>query len=254
MELKNVGAQLYTLRDMLKTPGDIAKALPLVRAIGYKVVQLSGLGPIEPNELKKILDDCGLWGCSTHEPTEEILTKTERVIERLKILGAVTTAVPYLGQEYRSLEGYKRFARQASEAGRKMKEAGIALMYHNHAFEFEKYGGKTGLSIIYDESDPQCLQAELDTYWIQYGGGNPTAWCRRLKDRIPLVHLKDMAVVDGAPTMAEIGSGNIDFKEVCGACDDGGVTWYMVEQDVCSGSPLDSLKMSYNYIKEELCT
>lgn len=63
-----------------------------------------------------------------------------------------------------------------------------------------------------------------------------------------------MAVVDGAPTTAEIGSGNIDFNEVCGACDESGVTWYMVEQDVCSGSPLDSLKMSYSYIKEELCT
>lgn len=63
-----------------------------------------------------------------------------------------------------------------------------------------------------------------------------------------------MAVVDGTPTMADIGSGNIVFKEVCSACDEGGVTWYMVEQDVCSGSPLDSLKMSYNYIRRELCT
>lgn len=254
MQLKNVGAQLYTVRDMLKTPADIARTLSQVKAIGYDVVQVSGLGPIEPTALKKILDDCGLWCCATHEPTGEILTETERVIERLKILGAVTTAVPGLGKEYHCLEGYKRFAREANEAGRKLKDAGITLMYHNHAVEFEKYEGKTGLEIIYDESDPQCLQAELDIYWIQYGGGSPTAWCRRLKGRMPLVHLKDMTVVNGVPTITEIGSGNIDFKEVCGACDESGVTWHMVEQDVCTGSPLDSLKMSYDYIKEELCT
>lgn len=254
MKLENVGVQLFTLRDILKTPEEIAKTLDQVRAIGYKVVQVSGLGPIEPTELRKILDDCGLRCCSTHESADQILNETERVIEKLNTLGAGTTAVPGLGKEYRSLEGFQRFAREANEAGRKLKDAGITLMYHNHAFEFQKYGDKIGLEIIFDESDPQYLQSELDTYWVQYGGGSPAAWCRRLRNRIPLVHLKDMTVIDGSPTMAEIGSGNIDFKEICSVCDECGVIWYMVEQDTSRFSPLDSVKISYHYIKEVLCT
>jgi sugar phosphate isomerase/epimerase len=254
MKLKNVGAQLYTLRDLLKTPADIAATLRKVRAIGYETVQISGLGPIEPKELKKILDDCGLWGCTTHEPPADILNKTDRLIERLKILGAVTTAIPWIGEEYRSAEGYKRLALQANEAGRKLKAAGITLMYHNHGFEFQRYGDKLGLEILYDESDSELLQGEIDTYWVQFGGGNPAAWCRRLKGRMPLVHLKDMTVIAGQPTMAEIGQGNIDFKAVRDACDDGGVTWFMVEQDACRRPPLESMKISYDYIKETLCT
>lgn len=254
MELKNVGAQLYTLHGMLKTPEEIAKTLPKVREIGYEVVQVSGVGPIEPAELRKILDGCGLSCCATHEPTDKILHETDQVIEKLKIIGAPTTGIGSVGPEYYSEEGYKRLAAEASEAGRKMKEAGITLMYHNHSFEFQKYGGKTGLAILFDESDPRYLQAEPDTYWIQHGGASPAAWCRKLKGRIPVIHLKDMAIVAGQQTIAEIGAGNIDFKEIRDICDEGGTQWYVVEQDTCPGSPLDSLKQSYDYIKEELCT
>ena len=66
--------------------------------------------------------------------------------------------------------------------------------------------------------------------------------------------MKDMAVIDGKPAIAEIGAGNLDFKEICGICDAGGTRWYMVEQDTCPGSPLDSLKKSFDYIRENLCT
>lgn len=30
-----------------------------------------------------------------------------------------------------------------------------------------KWDGKTALRHIYDETDPQNLQAEIDTYWVQ---------------------------------------------------------------------------------------
>jgi len=36
-------------------------------------------------------------------------------------------------------------------------------------------GKRTGLDVIFDESDPRYLKAEPDTYWIQHGGGDPAA-------------------------------------------------------------------------------
>lgn len=54
-----IGAQLYTLRNFLKTPEDIAKSLKKVKEIGYDAVQVSGVGPIDPKELRKILDGEG---------------------------------------------------------------------------------------------------------------------------------------------------------------------------------------------------
>ena len=42
-----IGAQLYTLRDHLKTPPEIAKTLARVRKMGYEAVQVSGVGAID---------------------------------------------------------------------------------------------------------------------------------------------------------------------------------------------------------------
>ena len=60
MSDSRIGAQLYTLREFTKTPADIAETMKKVREIGYEAVQVSGMGPIDPKELKKIVDGEGL--------------------------------------------------------------------------------------------------------------------------------------------------------------------------------------------------
>ena len=46
MKRSQVAAQLYTIRDHLKTPQDTAKSMRKIRSIGYEAVQVSGMGPI----------------------------------------------------------------------------------------------------------------------------------------------------------------------------------------------------------------
>ena len=116
--------------------------------------------------------------------------------------------------------------------------------YHNHSFELEKFNGRVGLATIYEDSDPRYLKAEIDTYWIQHGGGDSAAWIDKLKGRIPLVHLKDMAVRKGNPIMAEVGEGNMNWKAILEACKRAGVEWYIVEQDTCERDPFESLAIS----------
>ena len=95
MNIQQVALQLYTLRDFLKTPADIAATLKRVRATGYEAVQASGLGPINENELLNILDSEGLTLCATHEPAQTILEEPERVVERLDKLNCPLTAYPF---------------------------------------------------------------------------------------------------------------------------------------------------------------
>jgi len=247
-----IAAQLYTLREFLKTPEDIAKSLKKVKGIGFDAVQVSGMAPIPEAELKKILDGEGLICCATHESGKSILEETQKVIDRLKALNCKYTAYPYPHEKPTSEEGYVKLAKDLSAAGKKMADAGLVLCYHNHAIEFERFGKRNALEIIYDESDPRYLQGEPDTYWIQFGGGCPVKWCERLKGRLPLLHLKEYGIVDNAVKMLEVGSGNLDWKKIIEVSENGGTEWFIIEQDVCRIDPFDSLKMSLEYLIKEI--
>ena len=247
-----VAAQLYTLRDMLKTPEEIASTLKKVKEIGYDAVQLSGLGPIDTKQLKGILDEEKLEACATHTPLSRLLNETEAVIEEHRILNCRYIACPSLPPEYHNEEGFKRAARELSEVGKKLKEAGIVLAYHNHGFEFEKFGSRTGLEILYEESDAEYLQGEIDTYWVQYGGGDPAKWCLYLKNRLPLVHLKDMGIKENKQIMMEVGEGNLNWEAIIHACKEAGTIYYIIEQDICQRPPLESLKISLENVKKML--
>jgi sugar phosphate isomerase/epimerase len=239
-----LAAQLYTLREFTKTPDDIARTLRKVAGIGYRAVQLSALGPIETGALKKLLDENGLTVCATHVGYEQLRDDLDAVVADHQALGCKYVAIGGLPGAYRNSEGFHKFAREASEVARRMKERGLVFGYHNHSFELERFDGSTGLEILYSESDPAVFTAEIDTYWIQHGGGDPAWWIRRVAGRSPLVHLKDMAMRGSEQIMAEVGEGNLNWPAILEACREAGVEWYIVEQDHCQRDPFESLAMS----------
>ncbi|MEN6357530.1 MAG: sugar phosphate isomerase/epimerase [Armatimonadota bacterium] len=254
MKLKQVAAQLYTLRDYLKTPADIAASLKKVSDIGYQAVQLSGMGPIYESELVRILDGEGLVCCATHENGQSLLDDPKAIIDRLNKLNCIYTAYPYpAGVELNSLADVESFASRLDASGRVLAEAGITLAYHNHHIEFRRFEGELMLDVIYSHTDPRYLQGEPDTYWIQYGGGDPADWCRKLNGRLPLLHMKDYAVMpDLSVTYAEVGNGNLNWHEIIHAAQESGCQWYIVEQDECRRDPFESLKISFDYIRNNL--
>jgi sugar phosphate isomerase/epimerase len=247
----SIAAQLYTLRDFTKTPEDIATTLARVKSIGYDAVQLSALGPIGPPELKKILDNEGLKVCATHISFERMRDDPQAVIDEHKLLECEYAAIGAMPPEYRNTDGYHEFAKEASVVGKRLADGGVTFAYHNHSFEFSKSDGRSGLEVIYDESDPRYVQAEIDTYWIQHGGGDPADWVYKLAGRIPLLHLKDMVIGDNwEQLMAEVGEGNLNWPAILRAARDAGVVWYIVEQDVCQRDPFESLAISLRNLTE----
>jgi sugar phosphate isomerase/epimerase len=236
-------AELYTLRDHLRDADAIAAGLLKVREIGYDGVELAGLGPIEPAHLARLLRDTGLAAGSAHLGWDRLRDEPEAVIEDCRIWACDHVAVPSLPPEYRNAAGYARFGAEAGEVASKLESAGVRLSYHNHSFELERFASGTGLELLFGASGP-LLGAQLDTYWIQHGGGSPSGWIRKLRGRAPSVHIKDMVVVDGEPAMAEIGEGNFDWPDVLSACKEAGTELLIVEQDECRRDPFESLAIS----------
>lgn len=254
MKINQVAIQLYTLRDFCKTSAEYAATLRRVREIGYQSIQISGVGPIPPAELRSIAEGEGLTICATHEPAQTILENPEQVVERLAALGTKYTAYPYpAGIDFSDASHVDRLIAGLDASGAVLRAAGQVLTYHNHANEFSLVGGKTLLETIYARTNPENLQGEIDTYWVQAGGANPVEWCAKLNRRLPLLHLKDYAVApDGKPFFAEIGYGNLDFKSIIAAAEASGCQWFIVEQDSCPGDPFVSIKKSFNHINANL--
>jgi len=255
MKLNQVAAQLYTCRDLLHDAAGITKTLTRLRKIGYTAVQVSGIGPdVTYKELSQILADTGMLCTSTHEGSDLILNSPEKVVENLNTLGCKITAYPYPGGwDFSSRESVNQLISKLQHSGEVLAKAGQILCYHNHNIEFRKLDGKVILDLIYEHTSPTSLQGEPDTYWVQYGGGDPVAWCKKLAGRLPIVHLKDYYTkADNQPAFCEIGSGVLDFKAIIAASEASGCEWFCVEQDTCPGDPVDSLEISFRYIQENL--
>jgi sugar phosphate isomerase/epimerase len=245
-----LAAQLYTVREFTKSADDLAVTLKRIRDIGYTAVQVSAIGPIPDAEVKSILDDAGLTVCITHVRAAWPWQDLDAIIAQHHLWNCKHVAVGSMPPEYRgSEEGFRRFIAEADAIGEKLSQAGLTFSYHNHSFEFVRFGKRTGLDLIYEETDPRYLKAELDTYWIQHGGGDPVAWIKKMTRRMPVVHLKDMLMLNGTQAMAEVGEGNLNWPAILQACREAGVEWYAVEQDVCQRDPFDSLEISYDNLK-----
>jgi sugar phosphate isomerase/epimerase len=245
-----VGAQLYTVREYSRTPAEIAETLARVRKIGYRAVQVSGIGKIEPAELRRILDGEGLRAVATHTALDRLVDETQAVLDEHRTLGADYCACPGLPVEMHNPDGYRKAAADLSRAGEFFSRHGLRLGYHNHAVELIRYDGRTGLEILLDESDRRYLEAEIDTYWVAYAGGDPSAWCRRYAGRLTAVHLKDMTYKSGVKqVMTEVGEGNLNWPGILDACRAAGTRYYLVEQDVCERDPFESLRISLENLR-----
>jgi sugar phosphate isomerase/epimerase len=243
-----IAAQLFTLREFTKTPEGLLHTFQRVKELGYNAVQVSGIGPIKPKFVKEAADLAGLTICATHIGFDRLTNELDQVVSQHKLWNCDYVGIGSMPESYRyDGEGYQKFAEEASHYGRLLKEHGLTLIYHNHNFEFKKYGNRTGIQILFEESDPAAFQFELDTYWVQAGGADPIEWIKKVKGRMEVVHFKDMALGDQCqPIMAEVGEGNLNWKGIIEACQEIGAKWCAVEQDICQRDPFEALSISRN--------
>lgn len=248
-----LAAQVYTIRDSIKTAASFAASMQRLRAIGYTGVQLDleHHPDVPAADIKRACDDAGLTICISHFGYELFVSELDAIIERQQIWGCAHTAIVAMPRTFHldGEAGYQRFAAEASAIGERLARAGVTLSYHNHSYEFVRFGARTGLEILFGESDPRYLQAELDTYWVQHGGGDPAAWIRGVAGRMPVVHYKDMAISpEGKQLFAEVGEGNLNWPAIVTATANASVGWCVVEQDVCQRDPFASLALSFAYL------
>lgn len=242
-----VALQMYTVRDAAQK--DFVGTLRKVAEIGYKGVEFAGTGGLSAPELRNVLSDLGLEAAGSHVGLDQLENDLSAAIEYNLAIDNRFVVCPYLPEERRqTIDDYRRLAEILNRVGQDCQADGLQLCYHNHAFEFTRFGGETALDFLLTNTFSDLVQSELDTYWVKYGGEDPAEYIRRYADRVPLVHLKDMAA-DEQRSFAEVGEGTMDFDAIFAASETAGVEWYIVEQDTCKRPPLESVAISLRNLK-----
>jgi sugar phosphate isomerase/epimerase len=172
--------------------------------------------------------------------------ETSRVIEEHKILGCEAIICPGLPGELHNKEGYLKVASEFEKVMGKIKDNGLVLGYHNHGIEFQRYDGQTGLEILLDNC--KGLEAEIDTYWVQYGGGDPAYLIERFSGRCSQLHFKDMGIINNKQVMPPIGEGNLNWEKIIKVAKKAGVKYCLVEMDEPIIDAFESLKRSFEYL------
>lgn len=250
-----IGMIVYTVRE--DCAKDLEGTLHKVAQIGYKEVEM--YPPFfgkQPSEVRRILDENGLTCWSAHWNVAPKDSEWEKQVEDVKTIGLkyMISTIPL--SKPATLDDFKRGAELLNKNGEKCQKAGIQLAYHNHHFEFKTYNGVVAYDELLHGTDPKLVKMEMDCFWVNFAGRDPVEYFNKYPGRFALLHIKDLKPghtpstdkVEGQP-FTEVGRGVIDWKRIFAAAPKGGLKHYFVEQDTCDRPPLESLKISYDYLK-----
>ena len=274
----DIGFQLYTLRSIMA--GGAEKVLSGVAAIGYREIEVLSveLPGIKFEETVRLAKNVGLNPVSEHFDAALIVGNAGRAgkapvtsslppgdswkaaVADAQRLGIKYMVLPYLLPTQRGgRDFYVSLADKMNKAGEMCREAGISLCYHNHGFEFRPTEGVRPIDILLERTNKDLVGLELDVFWVAVAGDDPISFLKNHAGRIPLIHLKDLpkgtaqtfdeAAVSRA-SFKEVGNGILDVPAILRAGEASGARHYFVEQDYCPGSPVESLRQSYQYLRK----
>ena len=274
-----IGIQLYTLGpDAAK---DLDGTLKAVKDIGYGSVELAGFLGRTPEQMRASLDKAGLVCTSAHVQgrggADSFSGDLGKLGAGLKTIGVKTAVMPspYIPDrlEQRPASGedvgawlrrvlgsltaddWKMNADFLNKAGAGLKGSGITVGYHNHNFEFApQAGGKTGLQILLENTDPKLVTFEIDVGWVAAAGADPLSVIKQHKGRFSLMHVKDIKADTKAnfnlmmdPT--EIGSGTLDWKALlAGAYAEGVRGFYLEQEPPFTRLRIEAARIGHDYL------
>ncbi len=250
---KNVYIQLYSVRDDIKA--DFKSTIQKVSEIGYKGIEAAGYGDgkfygLTPEEFKKEIEATGMEVLSSHtgRPLADNISETnwdevwkwwDTAIAAHKAAGMKYIAVAWIPTP-KTLADLKAYCDYFNQIGEKCNAAGIRFGYHNHSFEFSEIEGQTMYDYMIANTDPEKVFFEMDVYWTMRGAKSPVEYFKKYPGRFEILHIKDEK---------ELGqSGMVGFDAIFRNAETAGMKYMVVEVERYDYTPLESVKMSYDYL------
>lgn len=274
-----LGLQLFSVAQQLRQ--DLDGTLAAIAAIGFRHVQPAGLHGYDALRLATAFRRAGLDCHSMHVPLKPhgpgglSLQDLAAVAEASELLGFRRVVVPMFALPeqiggprpdesievfiHRATAGigadyWQPFAALLNRKASELAALGLRLGYHNHNLEFAHVGNTSGYDILLAETDPACVDFELDVGWAQSAGRDPAALLARYLGRFGSLHLKDVAPSTPLNTRFELhpadpGTGLIDWPALFRAADALGIDERIVEREPpFVEAPLRTLENHWRYL------
>jgi len=236
--LPDPGVVSYTFRHQFED--DIPGTLDMIREMGFTNIEFSNLFGKTPAEMRSLLDERGLICPSYGVSYDRLVNEISSVAEEANTLGAKYVRVAWIPHDSPfDIDDTRRAIEDFEMAGRLLNEHGLKFNYHNHGYEFRPYEDGTLFDYLVQNSNPEYVNFEMDTFWVAQPGHDPVELLKKYPDRFNLVHLKDLRkgaehdYSGRAPTEYDVplGTGQIDFESFLRAAQDSGIEYFFIEDE-----------------------
>ncbi|PGS48769.1 sugar phosphate isomerase/epimerase [Bacillus sp. AFS041924] len=241
-----IALQLWSVKEEAEI--DFFGTLEKVAKMGYDGVEFAGYYGKSASEIKAVLNQLGLKSAGAHVSADQIIHHIDDVIAFEKELGNKYIVCPWAS--FNSLEEWKEFTEHLQQSGKKLSEAGLSLVYHNHAHELVPVENEYILDRLLNAVPANLLKVELDTYWLEFAGVDAVEYMSKYKGRTPLIHVKDMAQSKEEST--EVGNGIMNIKGIVKQAKQNSIEWLIVEQEAFTKPQLVSVEIGLNNLKKIL--
>ena len=209
-----------------------------------------------------LLKESGLSVVSLHADLGSLEREPEAVMEEAKSFGTDKIVITGMYRfDYTDEKSVCELAQRLNRCGEKLKNENLSLLYHNHNIELLSVRpGRRAYDVLIEETDPNYVNFEFDSYWFTDGGADAKAWMRKLGTRMKLWHINDrgsrqkgaaMTPILNADSM-ELGTGNMDLDGLREIALMSGVEAVILEshKNWIDKDPVKSLEVSAEWLRE----
>ena len=208
-----------------------------------------------------LLQESGLDVISLHADLGSLEREAEAVAEEAKSFGTDKVVITGMYRfDYSDEEIVRDLAKRLNKAGEDLKAQGVELLYHNHNVELLPLkSGRRAYNVLLEETDPNTVNFEFDSYWFTDGGADAKLWMKKLGTRMKLWHVTDRGSRQNGPAMTpilkadsmELGTGNMDLDGLREIAVENGIEAVVLEshKNWIDKDPVKSLELSAKWLK-----
>lgn len=218
--------QQFMLGTVMNREAQAADTMRKMKDAGYNGIELCGF-MIHPSSMmvrlmtraagmpvgsggrlywQRLVRDSGLKVVSIHQDLGSVERDPGAVAREAGLFGTDKIVITGMYRfPYGEKDAVRELAGRLNRAGKALRKEGVELLYHNHNCEFLQVApGQSAYRLLLEETDPENVNFEFDSYWCADCGADPLAVMDALGGRMKLWHINDRGTRQTGPCMTPI--------------------------------------------------